>query len=57
MVTTSQMGRLTAAVADHYRVIVAGFLFAGSGITGLGLVESIPLLVGATAITASATGS
>jgi len=51
MITTSQMGRLTAAVADRYRVVVAGFLFAGSGLTGLGVVESVPLLVVATAFT------
>lgn len=51
MVITSQMGRLTMLVADRYRIVVIGFLFAGSGLTGLGLVESVPLLVLATAFT------
>lgn len=51
MVTTSQMGRLTAAVADRYRIVLTGFLFAGLGLTGLGLVESVPLLIVTTAFT------
>lgn len=51
MVTTSQMGRLSATVSDRYRLIIAGFLFSGGGMVGLGMVESVLPLVAMAAST------
>jgi MFS family permease len=51
MVTTSQLGRLTALASSRFRIVIVGFLFAGAGMVGLGLTASVPLLVVATAST------
>lgn len=45
MITTSQMGRVSRTVSNRYYVVILGFLFAGGGLIGLGILDSVPLIV------------